>query len=99
MPGSRADDIGVLGEQVHAGHPGLARKSRSDDDDIRTDKVFKVAGAMHAAFESGNRAGFGHIQGLSLRHALNDIERPYLPQPLLREQEGSCGTDIPGSDH
>ncbi len=56
---SRSDDVGILVQQIFAGHTGLARQSGGHDDDIGTLDVRVLVSSLDHGIVTANGSGLG----------------------------------------
>src|SRR5208337_3007135 len=85
-------------EQVVTAHAGLPRHAGGDDDDIGAGNGRVVARPAEFGVEALDRAGFGKIERLALRDAVNDVEEDNVAEFLKRRQVRQGPADLPGSD-
>ncbi len=96
--GHIADDFGVLEEEVVAAHARLARQTAGDDDDVRARVIGGIVRALDVAVEVFQAGRLQHVEGLALRHALDDVVQDDVAQ-FLFGQALRCGSpDKTGSD-
>ena len=63
----RADDARVLGQQVIAAHPGLARQAGGDHDDVRVRGIGVIVRPRDPGVVPDDRGGLGKVETLALR--------------------------------
>jgi hypothetical protein len=97
--------FGVDLEQVHAAHAGLARQTGGDDDDVGLGDRFvalAVRAGRHAhdlRLEALDRPGLVHVEGESLRLAIDDVgEHHRLEDVIFGEPLRGGGTVETGAD-
>ena len=71
----RFHDLEIDAEQVVAAHAGLARDAGGDDDDVGAGDLGVGRGALELGVEALDGAGFGEVERLALRHAVDDVEQ------------------------
>ena len=94
----RLHHLEIDAEQVVAAHAGLARHAGGDDDDVGAGDRRIVARAGELGVEALDRAGFGEIERLALRHAVDDVEQDDVAEFLERRQVGQGAADLAGPD-
>ena len=94
----RADDAGVLGQQVVAAHPRLAGEAGGHDDDVRARRVGVVVRADDPGVVADDRRGLGEVEALALRQALDDVDEHDVGQAGLGDALGGRGADVAGAD-
>ena len=98
---ARADRVHHLeidAEQIVAAHARLARHAGGDDDDVGAGDRRVVARARELGVEALDRAGFGEIERLALRNAVDDVEQDDVAQLLHRREMSQRAADLSGSD-
>jgi hypothetical protein len=93
-----ADDPGVLAEQVHPAHAGLAWEPRGDHDDVRTGGIGVVVGADDVRLEPDDRGRLPHVERQPLRQALHDVDQDDLGQSAFDQPHRGGLSDEPASD-
>ena len=94
----RVHHLQIDAEQVVAAHAGLARHAGGDDDDVGAGDVGVGARARELGVEALDRPGFGEIERLALRHAVDDVEQDDVAQFLQRGQMRQRAADLAGPD-
>ena len=94
----RADDPGVLGQQVVAAHPRLAREAGGDDDDVGAGRVGVVVRAGDPGVVPDDRRRLGEVEALALRQALDDVDEDDVGEARLGDPLGGRGADVAGAD-
>src|SRR5439155_24463643 len=92
------DDFGVDLDQIVAAHARLARDAGGDDDDIGAGDI----GIVVAAFDDGvvalDRRALNDVEGLALRHALDDVAEDDVAELLEPGEQRNGAADLPGPD-
>ncbi len=83
--GAGLDDGHILGQQIIAGHPGLAGQARGNDHHIGVGRILVIIGAGHPVIKPFHRSALQQIQGLALGNPLRHIEKNHITKIL-----GSC---------
>jgi hypothetical protein len=96
--GHTADDLDVLGQQVVAAHARLAGQTRGDDDDVAAGRVLVAVRADDLAVEPLDRRRLTQIQGLALRHPLDNVHQDDVAQLLGRCPMSTGRPDVPAAD-
>ena len=78
--------------------PGLRGTPAVTMHHVGAGDVGVVAGAGQARVEAVDRRGFGQVQRLALRHAVDDVEQDDVAQFLERGQVGQGAADLAGAD-
>ena len=94
----RADDPGVLRQQVVAAHPGLAGEAGGDDDDVGAGRVGVVVGADDPGVVADDRRRLGEVEALALGQALDDVDEDDVGEAGLGDPLGGRGADVAGAD-
>ena len=94
----RVHDLQVDAEQIVAAHAGLARHAGGDDDDVGARDVGVGTRARQFGVEAVDRRGFGEIERLALRHAVDDVEQDDVAEFLQRGQMGQRSADLARAD-
>ena len=93
-----ADDPGVLGQEVVAAHPGLARQAGGHDDDVGAGRVGVVVRAGDPGVVADDRGRLGEVEALALRQALDDVDEHDVRQAGLGDALRGRGADVAGAD-
>jgi len=88
----------VDAQQVVAAHAGLARHAGGDDDDVRAGDRLVGTGAGELGVEALHGAGFGEVERLALRHAVDDVEQHDVAEFLHCRQMGERAADLTRAD-
>ena len=88
----------VGGEQVVAGHAGLARQAGGDDHDVGAGGVGVVVGAGDRGAEALDRAHVHHVERLALRQALGDVDHDDVGDAVQQQELGGGRADLSGAD-
>ena len=94
----RADDPGVLGQEVVAAHARLAGQARGHDDDLAAGRVRVVVRAGHLGVVADDRGGLGEVERLALRQPLDDVDEDDVGEAGLDDPLGRGGADVAGAD-
>ena len=94
----RVHHLEIDAEQVVAAHAGLARHAGGDDDDVGAGDVGVGTGPRQLGVEAVDRRGFGEIERLALRNAVDDVEENDVAQFLQRGQMRQRAADLAGPD-
>ncbi len=84
----RLHHLEIDAEQVVAAHAGLARHAGGDDDHVGAGDRCVGARAGELGVEAFDRAGFGEIERLALRHAVDDVEQDDVAEFLQPRPDG-----------
>src|SRR5207237_1505501 len=95
----RADDLGVLEQQVIARHAGLAREPGRDDDDVRARRLLVAVAAHQRRVVPVDGPGLGEVERLALRDTLDDVHQHDVTQLLLHRVLGDGGADVASAHH
>ncbi len=94
----RIHHLEIDAEQVVAAHAGLARHAGGDDDDVGAGDLGIGGGALQLGVEALDRAGFGEVERLALRHAVDDVEQHDVAEFLERGQMRQRPADLARAD-
>ncbi len=92
------DDRLVRGEQVVAGHAGLAGQAGGHDDDVAAGGVGVVVGADDGRAEALDRAHVHHVERLALRQALGDVDHDDVGDLVQQQELGGGRADLSRAD-
>jgi hypothetical protein len=94
----RGDDLGVGPDQIVAAHPGLARNTGGDDDDIGAGDVGVVVRPRDDRVVALDRRALNDVERLPLRHAVDHVEQHDVAELLEPGQQGDRAADLPAPD-
>src|SRR5881409_2603140 len=94
----RADDLGVLEQEVVARHARLARNAGGDDDHVGVGRLLVAVRADQRRVEPVHRPGLSQVERLALRDALDHIHQHDVAELLLHRVLGDGRADVAGAD-
>ena len=98
--GHRGDDVEVDGQEVLAGHAGLAGLAGRDDDDVGAGDVLVVGRAGDVGVVVAVGGHLHEVEGLALGRVLElgDVEDDDVAELLLGREHGQDLADLPAAD-
>src|SRR5206468_1778923 len=95
--GNVPHDLGIRSQKIIPAHPGFPRNARGNDDDIRAGRVLIVVGPDNVAVIAFDGTRLEHIQRLSLRDTLEDVDHYHVRQLAIYQPLSQCRSHISGS--
>ncbi|MDF9866084.1 hypothetical protein M2437_005066 [Methylorubrum pseudosasae] len=94
----RFHHLEVDADEIVTAHAGLARHARGHDHHVRPGDRGIVAGARILGIEAVDGSGFGDVERLALRHAVDDVEQHHVTEFLEAGEMGQRAADLSGAD-
>src|SRR5438552_7291108 len=95
--GTVPHDLGIRSQKIIPAHPGFPRNARGNDDDIRAGRVLIVVGPDNVAVIAFDGTRLEHVQRLSLRDTLEDVDHYHVRQLAIYQPLGQGRSHISGS--
>ncbi len=95
--GNVPHDLGIRSQKIIPAHPGFPRNARGNDDDIRAGRVLIVVGPDNVAVIAFDGTRLEHVQRLSLRDTLEDVDHYHVRQLAIYQPLSQGRSHVSGS--